>query len=96
LTAEDPSGNISTDVAIVTVLDAINPTALTQDVTISLDANGEASITPDQIDDGSSDNCVNVALSLDNSSFDCSNLGTNTVTLTVTDDSAMRAQQRPQ
>ncbi len=37
------------------------------------------------MDNGSSDNCGTPALSLDKTSFDCTELGENTVTLTVTD-----------
>ncbi len=44
-----------------------------------------ASITPGQIDDGSSDNCGSVTLSLSQDMFDCDDLGDNTVTLTVED-----------
>src|SRR5690606_13606595 len=46
---------------------------------------GMVTISPDQIDDGSSDNCGPVTLSVDPSSFDCEDLGENEVILTVTD-----------
>jgi len=39
------------------------------------------------INNGTTDNCTVASLSLDNSSFTCSNLGANTVTLTATDES---------
>src|SRR5207247_9464978 len=61
------------------------PLAVCQDLTVQLDATGHATITPDQINNGSSDACGIASLSLDKTSFDCSNVGTNTVTLTVTD-----------
>jgi PKD repeat protein len=88
LTVTDANGNSETGTATVTVKDEVKPTLVTQDVTVQLDASGSASITPAQIDNGSSDNCTAAAdlqLSLDKTSFDCSNIGTNTVTLTVTD-----------
>jgi uncharacterized UPF0146 family protein len=72
----------------VTVNDTENPTVLTQNITVQLDANGAATITPQQIDNGSSDNCGPVTLSLDagQGNFTCANVGqTNTVTLAVTD-----------
>jgi hypothetical protein len=50
-----------------------------------LDASGTATITAADIDAGSNDNCGAVSLSLDVTSFDCSDLGNNTVTLTVED-----------
>ncbi|WP_347839516.1 HYR domain-containing protein [uncultured Draconibacterium sp.] len=69
----------------VTVTDNQPPTALCQDTTIQLDATGNATITPADIDNGSSDNCGVPTLSLDITTFDCTNLGANTVTLTATD-----------
>ena len=69
--------------ANITTLD--DPTAVCQDITIELDASGNASITAADIDGGSTDGCGgnNVTLSLDQTDFDCSTLGDNTVTLTV-------------
>ena len=85
LTVEDTSGNTSTCTATVTVEDNIAPVALCQDVTVQLDASGAGSITTGDIDNGSNDACGIASLALDNTSFDCSNVGANTVTLTVTD-----------
>ncbi len=65
--------------------DAEPPVAIAQNLTIELDADGLASITAMDIDNGSSDNCGITSMVVDVSSFDCSNLGENTVTLTVTD-----------
>lgn len=91
LTVEDASGNQSTASATITVEDQITPTVNTQNITVQLDAlNGNASITTTQIDNGSSDNCTstsNLQYSLDKMMFSCSDLGQNTVTLTVTDES---------
>ncbi len=70
--------------------DTTDPTAVCQDITVNLDASGNVSITPAQVNNGSNDNCTtsgNLALSLDISSFTCANIGDNTVTLTVTDES---------
>jgi len=91
LTVTDASGNEASATATVTVVDNLLPTALTQDLTVELDVNGEASITPAQVDNGSADNCGVDTLALDITSFDCSNLGENTVTLTVTDASGNEA-----
>ena len=85
LTAEDQYGNESTTTAIVTVIEEVPPTAIAQDITVQLDANGSVSIVAADVDNGSSDDCTSVTLSIDNDSFDCDNLGANTVTLTVTD-----------
>ena len=55
LTVTDVNNNMSTATAVVTVEDNVAPVALTQDITIELDANGSASITPQDIDNGSND-----------------------------------------
>jgi transcriptional regulator len=85
LTATDASGNVTSKTAVVTVKDAIAPTVVTKNVTIYLDATGSASITTSDINNGSTDNCTIESYSLDKTSFNCSNTGDNTVTLTVTD-----------
>jgi len=87
LTVTDQSNNVDTETAIVTVKDQVKPTVITQDITIYLDASGNASITTTDIDNGSRDNCSISSMSLDISSFDCNDLGDNTVILTVTDQS---------
>lgn len=87
LTVTDSIGQTDTCTATVTVVDTTAPMALCQDITIQLDGNGNASITALDIDNGSSDNCTIASLSASPSSFNCSNLGANSVTLTVTDSS---------
>ncbi|MAP55429.1 T9SS type A sorting domain-containing protein [Altibacter sp.] len=70
------------------------PTVVTQDITVFLDGSGTATITPAQIDDGSFDNFslqANLMYSLDITDFDCSNVGNNTVLLTVTDEAGNSA-----
>ncbi|MEA1874044.1 MAG: HYR domain-containing protein, partial [Bacteroidota bacterium] len=85
-TVEDEAGNVSLTCSFnVTIADEVNPVASCQDITIYLDENGAASITANDIDNGSSDNCSLDELSVDISNFDCNNIGSNTVTLTATD-----------
>ncbi|WP_219011089.1 HYR domain-containing protein [Aquimarina litoralis] len=84
LTVTDVQGNSDSCTAVVTVVDAIQPTIICKDITINLGASGSASISPEDIDDGSSDNCT-IVLSADKTGFSCNDLGANTVTLTVTD-----------
>ncbi len=55
-------------------------------LTLQLDANSMASISPEDIDNGSSDNCGIASMTVSPNTFDCSNIGDNTVILTVTDD----------
>ncbi len=85
LTGTDASGNTASATATVTVVDNTAPTVITQSISVSLDANGNAIITAAQIDNGSSDNCGIASITLSKSTFNCSNIGVNTVTLTVTD-----------
>ncbi len=87
LTAVDNNGNSSSCTAIVTVMDNIPPTAVCQNITLPLDVNGMATITPLDIDGGSTDFCGITSRSIDVNSFDCSNIGANSVVLTVTDGS---------
>lgn len=84
--ATDSDGNTITCQFEVTVVDNEAPIAVCQNITIDLDpVTGMASITAADVDNGSTDNCGIDSMSLDISSFDCSMIGENTVTLTVTD-----------
>jgi hypothetical protein len=56
------------------------PTALCRNITIQLDANGNATITPADINNGSFGGTITIS----RSQFDCSNVGNNIVILTVT------------
>ncbi|MBS1943640.1 MAG: gliding motility-associated C-terminal domain-containing protein, partial [Bacteroidetes bacterium] len=85
LTVTDASGNTSTCTSTVTVIDNIPPVALCQNATIYLDANGNASITPQLIDGGSFDNEGITAMTASRTVFNCADLGSNPVTLTVFD-----------
>ncbi|MEO5789323.1 lamin tail domain-containing protein, partial [Gelidibacter sp.] len=87
LTVTDNNGNTSSCEATITVEDKIHPTVMTQDLTIQLDVNGSASIAPSEIDNGSFDNCGLATQTVTPNTFDCSNIGANTVTLSVTDTS---------
>ncbi|WP_435263065.1 InlB B-repeat-containing protein [Tenacibaculum sp. nBUS_03] len=86
LTATD-GGNSATATATVTIIDTIAPTIVAQDYTLELDANGQGTLTVAFIDNGSSDNCAIATRALDKTSFTCTDLGTNTVKLTVVDTS---------
>jgi gliding motility-associated-like protein len=81
----DANNNVDSATATVTVLDTLNPIVIAQNITVYLDASGSASITTADIDNGSNDNCSTITLGLDSTSFDCSEVGANTVKLYVTD-----------
>ncbi len=85
LTVTDVNGNVSTGTAVVTVVDNTAPVVVTQNISVNLAANGTVSITPAQINNGSSDVCGIKTITVSPNTFTCANLGTNTVTLTVTD-----------
>ncbi|MFM7080044.1 MAG: beta strand repeat-containing protein, partial [Bacteroidota bacterium] len=85
LTGVDPSGNVSTCTSTITVLDTIVPTAACKNVTLYLDGNGNANLIPAQLDNGSADNCAIAYMTVSQSSFTCANIGTNNVTLTISD-----------
>lgn len=86
LNVSNVCGNETTSFDI-TVTDNEAPTVLTQDLVIDLDENGNASITPVMVDNGSSDNCGIKSIELDVTSFTCANVGANEVVLTVIDNS---------
>ena len=85
LTVTDVNGNTSTCTAIVTVEDVTAPMVVCQDITVVLDATGTVTIAGVDVDGGSTDACGIASYDLDIDTFDCSNVGDNIVTLTVTD-----------
>ena len=86
LTVTDVNGNVSTCTAIVTVEDVTAPVVACQNITVELDpVTGTVAILGTDIDNGSTDACGIASYELDIDTFDCSNVGDNTVVLTVTD-----------
>ena len=71
-------------VAYFLFVDITPPVAICKPATVTL-VTGSATITAADINNGSNDECGPVTLSASKTSFDCSNIGTNTVKLTVTD-----------
>jgi hypothetical protein len=74
-----------TDTVYIDEIDSILPTVITQNVSISLNSFGNATLNWSQVDNGSFDNCAILSASIDQTAFNCSHLGPNTVTLTITD-----------
>ena len=87
LTVQYTDGTSDSCTAQVTVLDEINPVVQTRNINVIFDSFGTVTITPEMIDNGSTDNCGSPQLSLDVSTFSCNNLGENIVILTATDTS---------
>lgn len=65
--------------------DTQSPTAICQDTTIYLDNSGFALLDSSMVDDGSFDNIGIELYALSSGVFDCSNIGSNSINLTVTD-----------
>ncbi len=84
-TATDVNGNTNTCSFNITVVDNEAPTMICQNITIQLDASGNASITAADVDGGSTDNCGIAGTSVSPNTFDCGDVGDNPVVLTVTD-----------
>ena len=87
LTVTDNNGNVATCTSIVTVQDVTLPVALCQNITVPLDASGVVTIVAAQVNNGSNDACGIFFVGLDKTEFNCSNIGANTVTLGVIDNS---------
>ncbi|WP_089893601.1 BspA family leucine-rich repeat surface protein [Kriegella aquimaris] len=84
-TATDAEGNEVNESQIITVADTYDPIVVTQNISVTLDHNGEATITAAEINNNSTDNCGIDTMTLDKQNFTASDTGENTVTLTVTD-----------
>ncbi|WP_159521579.1 HYR domain-containing protein [Sunxiuqinia indica] len=76
---------VISDVYEISDLDTEKPVAVCKDITVYLNEEGKASITSAAINNGTTDNCSFHLPLLDKKHFDCSNLGENLVTMTVTD-----------
>ena len=85
VTVTDANGCSATGTYTIGQLDAVGPTALTRAFLLPLGPTGTAKLTAANVDNGSFDNCGVASMTVSPSSFNCANVGVNTVTLTVTD-----------
>jgi predicted extracellular nuclease len=76
LTVTDFSGNSSSCTAIITIVDSISPDLECMDITLELDENGMATITPNDVIANNSDACGIDTTAVDITDFDCSDIGT--------------------
>ncbi|NND76661.1 MAG: HYR domain-containing protein, partial [Flavobacteriales bacterium] len=86
MTALDQSGNSNTCSTTVTIIDDMAPEIICQGATLVLDSLGNATLDPLALDAGTTDNCE-FALSVSKETFDCSDIGVNSVTLYAFDTS---------
>ncbi|GGG51973.1 hypothetical protein GCM10011378_30290 [Hymenobacter glacieicola] len=77
---------------VVSVEDKQAPTVRVQNLTLAL-SEGSATLTADQINNGSSDACGIASVVLNKTVFSCEDIGANTVTLTVIDTHGNTASQ---
>jgi len=92
ITLTDNSGNQTTDTIAVSVYDIIKPNLTSRNDTLYLDENGNATLYKNDVVVSASDNCSVQDTVLSKTNFDCSNLGANTVTITLTDNSGNQIQ----
>jgi len=92
-TATDAEGNIGTTTYVLSVLENIPPVAMTTDITVALNLNGEVIVDAIDLDGGSTDNCsamtfevmVTGGMWVDTVAYDCTNIGANTVNFRALD-----------
>lgn len=89
-TVTDAAGNTAGCSFSVTVND-IPPVAGCRPATLYLDAGGSATLAVADINNASADNCSTPTLVIDRSTFGCADRGSNTVTLTATDNAGLTA-----
>ncbi|MDF1694179.1 MAG: hypothetical protein P1U56_00005, partial [Saprospiraceae bacterium] len=83
---QDAAGNMEECGQVFTIINDTPPVVVCQDITVQIDNSGSVTITPDQVDGGSTSTCGEaLILSLNNDMFTCSDVGVNTVMLTGTD-----------
>jgi hypothetical protein len=87
LTATNESGESSSCLATVQVLDTISPAAQCKNMTLSLDTEGEAQLQATDLNNGSSDACGIFSMTLSQTNFSCTHIGINNIDLTVMDES---------
>ena len=89
VTVTDNSGNVSTCISQVEVIDVDDPILVCQDATVSLDENGMAEVLPEYfISSDSFDNCGITITAVDVTDVTCADIGAPiTVTVFVSDDS---------
>ena len=83
-TATDPSNNATSCTQTITINDTELPIALCKNVSVTL-VNGSATISAANVNNGSTDNCGIQSVIISKSSFNCADIGSNTITLSVTD-----------
>ncbi|MDZ7848386.1 MAG: SprB repeat-containing protein [Owenweeksia sp.] len=85
VTVTDGNGCTLVQNQVIQALDSIPPIASCQNISVYLDATGNASVVGNQFDNGSTDNCSIDTLLVSKSNFTCADLGANSVQVFVFD-----------
>jgi|GEM_PF-2392740 len=85
LTVTTEDGQASTCTATVVISDNLDPDAICEDLTISLQESGTVEITPEMIGAASADACGIGSMNLSERNFDCNSLGEHPIVLKVID-----------
>lgn len=72
-------------------LDNVSPTTVTQNIMVALDNDGQVVVSPQDVDNGSSDNCGIASMTLSETNFDCNDIGNQSVLFTVIDENGNQA-----
>ncbi|MCF8365819.1 MAG: T9SS type A sorting domain-containing protein, partial [Bacteroidales bacterium] len=83
--AVNTCGQLIEKTVTLSITDTTPPTAVCQNITVYLDETGNATITASDLDGGSTDNCGTVNFSASQTAFTCADIGSNNLTLTVSD-----------
>ena len=81
----DVAGFTIDNVNYVSGCESSSVTAIAQNYSLQLNAAGMATLSANQINNGSSSGCGTPSLSISKTKFNCGDLGLNTITLTATD-----------
>ena len=92
--ATDASGNADTLTQNIVVEDLMAPVIAANNQTVTLDLTGNVLIDTLAIDTTANDNCGVASVVYSQVAFDCSNIGENTITITVTDNSGNVTSQQ--
>jgi agmatine/peptidylarginine deiminase len=85
VTVEDCNGQTTSKTSVVTVNDSIAPMLTVKDTSLSLDENGNASLSEMDLITNSSDNCSIENYTLSQNNFSCNNVGIVNIEVTATD-----------
>jgi predicted outer membrane repeat protein len=85
LTVIDEAGNSATCTANITVVDNLPPSVACKDFIVELDANGNATISLQDITSVIEDNCGIGSTQISQTTFDCDDVGDQSVEVTVND-----------